>query len=174
MGWMRGLRRPVLVGLSCERLDDNFASYVGLGRLGRTLSSLYMRRIYLPQFDHRVANSPYTAGDYDGRPAIIRAAFACSRSASMSSASAPIGDRTRASGAARSPRATKIRASSCTPGAALERTLTSCQLFCESSSCMDAGLPPGHRRLWTARGRARRRMRGGGSWPSHFSSAPEP
>ena len=60
---MRGVRRPVLVGLSCERMDDNVASYLGLGAIGRTLSSLYMRRIYLPQFDYHIANSDYTAGE---------------------------------------------------------------------------------------------------------------
>jgi alpha-1,6-mannosyltransferase len=62
-GWVRGVHRPVLVGLSCERMDDNVASYVGLGAVGRTFSSLYIRRIYLPQFDHHVANSQYTAGE---------------------------------------------------------------------------------------------------------------
>jgi glycosyltransferase involved in cell wall biosynthesis len=62
-GWTCGLRRPVLVGLSCERLDDNVASFVGLGRLGRTISSWYMKRIYIPQFDHHVANSQYTAAE---------------------------------------------------------------------------------------------------------------
>ena len=62
-GWIGGLKRPVLVGLSCERMDDNVESYVGLGRLGRALSSLYIRRIYLPQFDYHVANSDYTAGE---------------------------------------------------------------------------------------------------------------
>ncbi|HKY22250.1 MAG TPA: glycosyltransferase [Vicinamibacterales bacterium] len=62
-GWIRMNRRPVLVGLSCERMDDNVASYLGLGALGRTLSALYMRRIYLPQFDCHLANSHYTAGE---------------------------------------------------------------------------------------------------------------
>jgi alpha-1,6-mannosyltransferase len=62
-GWIGGLKRPVLVGLSCERMDDNVESYVGLGCLGRALSSLYIRRIYVPQFDYHVANSDYTAGE---------------------------------------------------------------------------------------------------------------
>lgn len=62
-GWIRMNRRPVLVGLSCERMDDNVASYLGLGALGTTLASLYMRRVYLPQFDCHLANSEYTAGE---------------------------------------------------------------------------------------------------------------
>lgn len=28
--------RPPVVGLSCERMDDNFHSYLGFGRLGKT------------------------------------------------------------------------------------------------------------------------------------------
>lgn len=62
-GWIRMKRRPVLVGLSCERMDDNVASDLGLGAIGKTLASLYMRRIYLPQFDCHLANSHYTAGE---------------------------------------------------------------------------------------------------------------
>jgi alpha-1,6-mannosyltransferase len=62
-GWVRLTHRPVLVGLSCERMDDNVASYVGLGKMGQLFSSLYMRRIYMPQFDLHVANSHYTAGE---------------------------------------------------------------------------------------------------------------
>jgi alpha-1,6-mannosyltransferase len=64
-GWISGVRRPVLVGLSCERMDDNVQSYLGLGRLGRALASLYMRRVYLPQFDHHLANSAYTANELE-------------------------------------------------------------------------------------------------------------
>jgi alpha-1,6-mannosyltransferase len=64
-GWVSGVRRPVLVGLSCERMDDSVESYLGLGRLGRALASLYMRRIYLPQFDYHLANSRYTADELE-------------------------------------------------------------------------------------------------------------
>lgn len=62
-GLIAGVRRPVLVGMSCERMDDNVTSYLGLGRMGRELASWYMRRIYVPQFDHHLANSHYTAGE---------------------------------------------------------------------------------------------------------------
>lgn len=60
-GWMPGVCRPVLVGLSCERMDDSVRSYLGLGRLGQVVSSAYMRRVYVPQFDCHLANSRYTA-----------------------------------------------------------------------------------------------------------------
>jgi hypothetical protein len=62
-GWLRGVRRPVLVGLSCERMDDNVESYLRLGSLGRKLADIYMRRIYVPQFDSHLANSHYTADE---------------------------------------------------------------------------------------------------------------
>jgi alpha-1,6-mannosyltransferase len=53
--------RPVLVGLSNERMDDNFRSYLGWVPLGRQFCSWYMRRVYFPLFDHHIANSVYTA-----------------------------------------------------------------------------------------------------------------
>jgi alpha-1,6-mannosyltransferase len=53
--------RPVVVGLSNERMDDNFRSYLGWVPFGRRFCSWYMRRIYFPLFDHHIANSVYTA-----------------------------------------------------------------------------------------------------------------
>ena len=53
--------RPVVVGLSCERMDDNFRSYLGNRWYARPFCSFYMKRIYFPFFDHHVANSTYTA-----------------------------------------------------------------------------------------------------------------
>jgi alpha-1,6-mannosyltransferase len=53
--------RPVVVGLSNERMDDNFRSYLGWFPFGRRFCSWYMRRIYFPLFDHHIANSGYTA-----------------------------------------------------------------------------------------------------------------
>lgn len=53
--------RPVIVGLSNERMDDNFRSYLGLGLLGKQFCSWYMRWIYFPFFDYHIANSLYTA-----------------------------------------------------------------------------------------------------------------
>jgi len=67
-GLLRGVDfRPVVVGLSCERLDDNFRSYVGRLPLARSFCSAYMKYVYFPSFDHHLANSPYTAEEL--RPA---------------------------------------------------------------------------------------------------------
>ena len=57
-GWVSGLRRPVLVGLTCERTDDNVEQHLGLGRRGRHWAARYMRCVYLPQFDTHIAISP--------------------------------------------------------------------------------------------------------------------
>lgn len=53
--------RPVVVGLSCERMDDNFRTYVGQPPLSRAFCSAYVKWIYFPFFDHHIANSAYTA-----------------------------------------------------------------------------------------------------------------
>jgi len=53
--------RPTTVGLSCERMDENFAAYVGHSRLGRAFSRWYMRWIYFPFFDHHIVISQHTA-----------------------------------------------------------------------------------------------------------------
>jgi glycosyltransferase involved in cell wall biosynthesis len=53
--------RPVIVGLSNERMDDNFRSYLGWLPLGRQFCSWYMHWIYFPFFDYHIANSSYTA-----------------------------------------------------------------------------------------------------------------
>jgi alpha-1,6-mannosyltransferase len=58
-GWMRRVGRPVLVGLSCERMDDNLASYLGPPWSGA--ASFFMKRVYRPQFDRHIAVSPYVA-----------------------------------------------------------------------------------------------------------------
>jgi alpha-1,6-mannosyltransferase len=55
--------RPVVVGLSCERMDDNFRSYIGSFPLAQTFCSVYMRWLYFPFFDHHIANSDYTAAE---------------------------------------------------------------------------------------------------------------
>jgi alpha-1,6-mannosyltransferase len=60
-GLLRGIKRPVLVGLSCERMDDNVAAYVGTGRVRRALTQAYIRHLYGPPFDAHIANSEYTA-----------------------------------------------------------------------------------------------------------------
>lgn len=61
--WMANVKRPTLVGLSCERMDDSVAAYLSAGRVGRAVSHAYIRHIYGPPFDAHVANSEYTAGE---------------------------------------------------------------------------------------------------------------
>jgi glycosyltransferase involved in cell wall biosynthesis len=53
--------RPVVVGLSCERMDDNFRTYIGSIPFARHFCAAYMKWIYFPFFDHHIANSEYTA-----------------------------------------------------------------------------------------------------------------
>lgn len=52
---------PVVVGLSCERMDDNFRTYIGCVPFARPFCAAYMKWIYFPFFDHHIANSEYTA-----------------------------------------------------------------------------------------------------------------
>ncbi len=49
--------RPVVIGLSCERMDVNFETYVHAGSFGRRFCQLYMRYLYFPFFDHHIAIS---------------------------------------------------------------------------------------------------------------------
>jgi alpha-1,6-mannosyltransferase len=63
-GLVRGLARPpLLVGLSCERFDDNLAAYVAGGVVSRAFTRWYIRHIYGPGFDVHLANSVYTADE---------------------------------------------------------------------------------------------------------------
>jgi alpha-1,6-mannosyltransferase len=75
--WHRRVRRPALVGLSCERFDDNIAAYVSRSRPARSFTGWYIRHIYGPPFDAHLANSEYTAGElraalWDRAPGYIR------------------------------------------------------------------------------------------------------
>lgn len=55
--------RPVVVGLSCERLDVNAAVYLGASRLSEFLARRYMKWLYFPMFDHHVAVSRSVADE---------------------------------------------------------------------------------------------------------------
>ncbi len=55
--------RPVVVGLSHERMDDNVKSYLGDLPFSQKFCSLYMRWLYFPFFDHHIANSDYTVSE---------------------------------------------------------------------------------------------------------------
>jgi alpha-1,6-mannosyltransferase len=56
-----GVARPTLVGLSCERFDDNVGALGWSSSSVRALARWYMGYVYTPQFDYHLANSDYTA-----------------------------------------------------------------------------------------------------------------
>src|SRR5215813_2098829 len=62
-GLIPGLRRPPLVGMSCERMDDNIEAFLGRSRAGLFWSRLYLGYSYIPFFDYHIANSNYTAAE---------------------------------------------------------------------------------------------------------------
>ena len=73
LNWLAGLMgigavpalpiKPVLVALSCERMDDNLAAYVTRGAAGRWFSRFYMKWFYFPLFHHHITVSEYTADE---------------------------------------------------------------------------------------------------------------
>jgi glycosyltransferase involved in cell wall biosynthesis len=58
------LGRPMLVHFSCERMDDNVATFLPGGRFGKAFSNFLMRNYHLPAFDFHIANSDYTAAEF--------------------------------------------------------------------------------------------------------------
>jgi glycosyltransferase involved in cell wall biosynthesis len=62
-GLIPGLRRVPLVGMSCERMDDNVEAFVCRSRAGRLWSRLHLGYLYIPFFDYHIANSSYTAAE---------------------------------------------------------------------------------------------------------------
>jgi alpha-1,6-mannosyltransferase len=60
-GWLNGAARPTVVGLSCERLDDNVLASMSARPIARRFARWYIGRIYTGQFDVHLANSEYTA-----------------------------------------------------------------------------------------------------------------
>jgi alpha-1,6-mannosyltransferase len=64
MGLVQTLNyRPVVVGVSQERMDDNVRAYFGAVPLAQVFCSTYMKWLYFPFFDHHIANSEYTAAE---------------------------------------------------------------------------------------------------------------
>src|SRR5262249_32145230 len=57
--------RPAVIGLTCERMDENMASYLSQSRLARAFCRWYMQWLYFPLFDHHIAVSAHTAGELD-------------------------------------------------------------------------------------------------------------
>ena len=65
-GWLAGSgRRPTVVGLSCERMDDNVSAYLTESPVARRLSRTYMKWLYFPMCDHHLAVSQYTAAELE-------------------------------------------------------------------------------------------------------------
>lgn len=58
------LGRPLLVHFSCERMDDNVASFLSTGRMGKWLSRNVIGKYILPSFDFHIANSTYTGDEF--------------------------------------------------------------------------------------------------------------
>ncbi|HEY2866769.1 MAG TPA: glycosyltransferase [Pyrinomonadaceae bacterium] len=58
-----GSPRPMLVHFSCERMDDNVASFITSGRLSRWFCRRFIGAFNLPMFDFHLANSDYTASE---------------------------------------------------------------------------------------------------------------
>ncbi len=63
-GKFKQLKRPMLVHFSCERMDDNIASFVSGGKISEWFSRRVMGAYNFPSFDFHIANSPYTAEEF--------------------------------------------------------------------------------------------------------------
>ncbi len=61
--WLNGLPRTVLVGMNCERLDDNVSAFITKSKAGKTWSQFFLGHLYIPLFDYHIANSDYTAAE---------------------------------------------------------------------------------------------------------------
>ncbi len=64
--WVHRLQwRPTVVGLSCERMDENFNAYLFRGLGGKAFVRAYMKWLYFPMFDHHITVSRHTAGELE-------------------------------------------------------------------------------------------------------------
>ena len=61
--WIKGVSPAVLVGMSCERLDDNVSAYISQSEFARSLANWYLKKMYVTRFDCHISNSDYTAGE---------------------------------------------------------------------------------------------------------------
>jgi alpha-1,6-mannosyltransferase len=55
--------RPTMVGLSCERMDENLSVYLTPRPGGQAFCDWYMKWIYFPQFDHHIAVSAHVSDE---------------------------------------------------------------------------------------------------------------
>ncbi|MEP6850827.1 MAG: glycosyltransferase [Acidobacteriota bacterium] len=53
-------KRPMLVHISCERMDDNISSFISDASIGKWFSRRFMGNYNLPMFDFHLTNSKYT------------------------------------------------------------------------------------------------------------------
>jgi len=58
------LNRPMMVHFSCERLDDNIASFLSKGKAAKWFARRLMGNYNFPSFDFHIANSAYTAQEF--------------------------------------------------------------------------------------------------------------
>jgi glycosyltransferase involved in cell wall biosynthesis len=54
---------PTLIGLSCERLDDNLRAHIGAHPAMEAAARAFLGRVYIGMFDAHIANSSYTADE---------------------------------------------------------------------------------------------------------------
>ena len=64
VGMLMGVNfRPAVVGLTCERMDENIAAYVSPSPSAALFARHYMKWIYFPMFDHHIAVSEHVADE---------------------------------------------------------------------------------------------------------------
>ncbi len=56
-------KRPMLVHLSCERMDDNVGAFISGGKIAKRFSREFIRNYVFPMFDFHLTNSDYTAAE---------------------------------------------------------------------------------------------------------------
>ncbi len=62
--WLLGSDyRPTVIGLSCERMDENVAAYLWKGRFAAAFCQWYMKWLYFPMYDHHITVSDHTAAE---------------------------------------------------------------------------------------------------------------
>jgi glycosyltransferase involved in cell wall biosynthesis len=60
----REIGRPMLVHFSCERMDDNIASFLSKGKIAKWFAKRLIGNYNFPSFDFHIANSIYTAQEF--------------------------------------------------------------------------------------------------------------
>lgn len=55
--------RPVTIGMSHERMDENVSAYLTGSGAGQSFARWYMKSFYFPSFDHHVTVSEHTAAE---------------------------------------------------------------------------------------------------------------